>query len=266
MILDAKKEINQPGRLLDHLQNELKLTGRSNGNSQVKELIAEALEDLVTSGIVIVEKRGKVYDSVKRTQRKRAKSVAAAPAPKPAPPTPKRPTPPAVAQEEIMSHPPVPPVIEEGILSHPPAESIPPAAPTRSELTPVEMIEQLVGKIEQYKLELENERLAHAETSRQKAGILQAKLEFERELRKATSDLEAREAELERERETVTQLKSEAATANVSLRSGIQAVEQLRSRVSSLEEERDRLASQLREQETKDPMEELAKRVARAMS
>lgn len=72
LLLTNKQDIVQPGRLLPHLANELNLTGKSTNGDQVKDCIAECLDELESDGLVTLVKRGKLYDEVHRTSRQRA--------------------------------------------------------------------------------------------------------------------------------------------------------------------------------------------------
>lgn len=62
-VLQRKPDIDQPGRLFGHLQNEIGLTGSKRSDSQLASLQA-AIERLEARGRICVYRNGKVMNRV----------------------------------------------------------------------------------------------------------------------------------------------------------------------------------------------------------
>lgn len=191
-LVERKGDINQPGRLLAHIVNELKLTG----NSTIREPLIEAILLLEEQGIVEVDRRGeKTFDAIRRTKRKRARSTVtptpskkestiptttaerpktAAPAARPVPVAPKTTRQPAAQTANE------PKVIftSESTPSEAPADTAPPI----QEMSPMEIIVELTAKYGELEGTLAQEKEDHAETKRQKQIISDAKRGVEEKL------------------------------------------------------------------------------------
>lgn len=289
ILLDKKKYIYQEGRLLAHLQNELNYTGRSSGGgNHIKVLIAEALEELSEQGIVTLEKSGEVYHGVRRTERKRARSTTPAkPAAQPAPQVEKpttevadttRHAEPSVEFKDEAHPQPEPVQSEEVSTEEPTVDSTDePTVTTKDEKPGKVLVRGLLGRIEELKTEtktlgeeLDTERLAHAETIRQRTAIASAKSELEGQLRDERQHSGELIGELEQKLELAeaeaTRLRDEAAAANQTLREGAESFARLTTRVRELEEANGVLTARVEEFESNDELDELAQRVMSAMS
>lgn len=281
ILLDKKKYIYQEGRLLAHLQNELNYTGRSSGGgNHIKVLIAEALEELSEQGIVTLEKSGEVYHGVRRTERKRARSTTPTkPAAQPASQVEK----PTTEVADTTQH--AEPSVEFEDEAHPQPEPVQseevsteePTATTKEEKPGKVLVRGLLGRIEELKIEtktlgeeLDTERLAHAETIRQRTAIASAKSELEGQLRDERQHSGELIGELEQKLELaeaeVARLRDEAAAANQTLREEAESFARLTTRVRELEEANGVLTARVEEFESNDELDELAQRVMSAMS
>lgn len=240
--LDQKGDIVTPdGRAVPYLINELKL----GSHSTIREPMIEALELLESQGLVSVQRRGSRIDSIKRTNRQRARSIA--PTKEPAVPQSavRVPTPSTTQPRRIEAASPAvvfdaTPVVNITKRSTPtssaPQQAIKvakaePAVPT---LSPKEIIEKLTSKLEEYEEDMQREKDAHTAT---KASLSESEGKV-RELTETLAEANRKNGELRGELRTANELMAQAdeelrdLQAKVSELEENQSVDQLAARVS----------------------------------
>ena len=285
-LVERKGEINRPGGLIPYLVHELNLTG----NSTIRDPLIEALALLEAQGIIEVDRRGeKTYDAIRRTKRKRARSTSA--------PTPSKketaiptttaerpkvaasaarpvPTAPKVTRKPAAPHMEEPNVVftSESMPSEAPSTSSQPEAtpaenatakdPTPiEEMSPMEIIVELTAKYEELGGILEREQADHAETTRQKQVIAEAKQGVEAKLAAKQRELEGKDREitglnrdLSTEQATNENLRGQLSSLTDTLTTGAETLERLQEEL--------RLAHQKNaELEQRDDVSLLASRV-----
>lgn len=212
ILLNGKKDIVQPGRLLAHLANELNLTGKNSNGGQVRECIAECLDELEADGLVILMKSGKVYDEVHRTLRQRAiRSDVKVKQKKVDKPKPAAHQEPAVTfNQEAGEEPSMNTTVEEKTQQQSEADAA------------LEIVTTLTEKAEEFKAKYESEVAEHTKTKECKATIQEAKSNLEAELAKRDRTIAKMEEEYSLLQAENTQLET-AVTNGTKLLEGAEA-------------------------------------------